>query len=308
MPARQRQWGQKAPSAIRCIKTSGSRQAHTRCHPHQKAPSAIRRIKTPPSAVLRGPPSCVGQKAPSAIRRIKTSRRHATRRTRGRSESPSAIRCIKTSPAGGPKCSPSDVRKHRAPKGALRLVVVVVKEHQVRVRKHQAPKGALRHTKLVLFVRPLDFCQKAPSTIRCIENRPPTPPATPGSRIRRPSPRPQRVATRKLHEFVPELGTCLHGMNEECSATIETNTTSSRTCPDWSIPTTSHHLGSSSSSRGREFRAYPYTDGTASLVNLVRTRSAHAYWHEPRGNRAILAPPRQKRQNGSRSPRGQWVP
>ena len=38
----------------------------------------------------------------------------------------------------------------------------------------------------------------------------------------------------------------------------KTNTTSSRTSPDWSITATSHRLGSSSSSRGREFKACSY--------------------------------------------------
>ena len=44
----------------------------------------------------------------------------------------------------------------------------------------------------------------------------------------------------------------------------KTNTTSSRTRPDWSIPTTGHRLGSSSSSRGREFRACSYVCRTGS--------------------------------------------
>ena len=35
------------------------------------------------------------------------------------------------------------------------------------------------------------------------------------------SPRPQRVATRKLREFVQELRTSLHGMDKELSATVE---------------------------------------------------------------------------------------
>ena len=44
----------------------------------------------------------------------------------------------------------------------------------------------------------------------------------------------------------------------------KTNTTSSRTRPDWSIPTTSQRLGSSSSSRGREFSACSYVCRTGS--------------------------------------------
>ena len=45
------------------------------------------------------------------------------------------------------------VRKHRAPKGALRLTVVRNLEVPVqRVRKHRAPKGALRPVELLLLV------------------------------------------------------------------------------------------------------------------------------------------------------------
>ena len=55
-------------------------------------------------------------------------------------------------------------------------------------------------------------------------------------------------------------------MNEGFSATIETNTTSSRTRPDWSIPTASHRLGSSSSSRGREFSACSLARTQDSLI------------------------------------------
>ena len=44
----------------------------------------------------------------------------------------------------------------------------------------------------------------------------------------------------------------------------KTNTTSSRTRPDWSIPTTSQRLGSSSSSRRREIRACSYVCKTGS--------------------------------------------
>ena len=61
-------------------------------------------------------------------------------------KAPSAKRCIKTgarSPTGSR--SIGGVRKHRAPKGALRLRGV---QSGVRgskaVRKHRAPKGALR--------------------------------------------------------------------------------------------------------------------------------------------------------------------
>ena len=63
------------------------------------------------------------------------------------------------------------VRKHRAPKGALRLNVIADGDHEVGgcVRKHRAPKGALRRALegghvCVPFGR-----QKAPSAKRCIK-------------------------------------------------------------------------------------------------------------------------------------------
>ena len=62
-----------------------------------------------------------GQKAPSAKRRIKTGLQTRMRIFRTR------------------------VRRHRAPKGALRHPDVIAVERSVlSVRKHRAPKGALR--------------------------------------------------------------------------------------------------------------------------------------------------------------------
>lgn len=63
--------------------------------------------------------------------------------------------------------------------------------------------------------------QKAPNAIRRIKNRPQLLQRWLVPEFVDHPPWPQRVATRKLHEFVQELGTCLHGMNEELSATIE---------------------------------------------------------------------------------------
>ena len=62
---------QKAPSAIRCIKTGSSPPFDPGSLPCQKAPSAIRCIKTWPLTIVvtRNLPC---QKAPSAIRCIKT--------------------------------------------------------------------------------------------------------------------------------------------------------------------------------------------------------------------------------------------
>ena len=61
-------------------------------------------------------------------------------------EAPSAKRCIKTvSGATGRRGEGQTVRKHRAPKGALRLAAVVTASGSfLLVRKHRAPKGALR--------------------------------------------------------------------------------------------------------------------------------------------------------------------
>ena len=56
----------------------------------------------------------------------------------------------------------------------------------------------------------------------------------------------------------------------------KTNTTISRTRPDWSTPTTSHRLGSSSSSRGREFKACSYAYRIASSQRRSRPKCLRA--------------------------------
>ena len=60
-------------------------------------------------------------------------------------KAPSAKRCIKTIP---PLCviahTPTLVRKHRAPNGALRLGERPRGDKRNQVRKHRAPNGALR--------------------------------------------------------------------------------------------------------------------------------------------------------------------
>ena len=69
-----------------------------------------------------------------------------------------------------------EVRKHRAPKGALRHVLNCVLGSRLgNVRKHRAPKGALRLTASVRAKARV--CQKAPSAKRCIKTHP-SPPAT----------------------------------------------------------------------------------------------------------------------------------
>ena len=139
------------------------------CGRSQKAPSAKRCIKTRLSFSSR---KCaiVGQKAPSAKRRIKT--RREPRRPRQYStgqKAPRAKRCIKICRQRPARQPAYRVRKHRAPKGALRRNVLsqvrflvegekppsakrCIKTRKYRtmrcasshVRKHRAPKGALR--------------------------------------------------------------------------------------------------------------------------------------------------------------------
>ena len=67
---------QKAPSAIRCIKTPIPGDVKRFAIRSQKAPSAIRCIKTHARGLL-APVAIDGQKAPSAIRCIKTLDSHA---------------------------------------------------------------------------------------------------------------------------------------------------------------------------------------------------------------------------------------
>ena len=172
---------QKAPSAIRCIKTSPSSSYSQHPSTSQKAPSAKRRIKTgPPPPVGDGtvlrvrkhrapegalrPLSCsfdvehptIGQKAPSARRCIKTSMSSMSPMTfssdRMHRAPKGALRRSFNHVANAPLCL---VRKHRAPNGALRLfdleITLVI---ALGVRKHRAPNGALRQ---MLRRRSLNF-------------------------------------------------------------------------------------------------------------------------------------------------------
>ena len=134
----------KAPSARRCIKTGTCREVGTgrQCH---KAPSARRCIKT------------------GTCREVGTGRQCH--------KAPSARRCIKTGPQVARPRVGVQVIKHRAPDGALRLLVVdlngdtlirhkapsarrCIKTLRTSTRtrtlrpviKHRAPNGALRHT------------------------------------------------------------------------------------------------------------------------------------------------------------------
>ena len=68
-------------------------------------------------------------------------------------KAPSAKRCIKTPSRDRSWRHRMCVRKHRAPKGALRLGELVRDHRQaVLVRKHRAPKGALRLMRFSVFI------------------------------------------------------------------------------------------------------------------------------------------------------------
>ena len=111
-----------------------------------------------------------------------------------RQKAPSAKRCIKTHPGGSCRTHHCFVRKHRAPKGALRrfnpfrdarqveisqkapsakrCIKTTAKWFQLflrrRVRKHRAPKGTLR-PRFFDVPRVGLVGQKAPSAKRCIK-------------------------------------------------------------------------------------------------------------------------------------------
>ena len=111
-----------------------------------------------------------GQKAPSAKRCIKTACFPSFSGPCGSQKAPSAKRCIKTAILRNTVRYSSHVRKHRAPKGALRRRVGAVDEgHVVGVRKHRAPKGALRQQHPTDTQAGLEERQKAPSAKRCIK-------------------------------------------------------------------------------------------------------------------------------------------
>ena len=61
------------------------------------------------------------------------------------------------------------VRKHRAPKGALRLMGIGIAMIAGYVRKHRAPKGALRQARPIRSPSAQRISQKAPSAKRCIK-------------------------------------------------------------------------------------------------------------------------------------------
>ena len=139
---------QKAPSAKRCIKTATKRGPFARC------PGAVRKHRAPNGALRQVLPQrsvvdvVPSQKAPSAKRCIKTPLSLICRlEERFRQKVPSAKRCIKTCDS---------------------LIMAIARDS---VRKHQAPKGALRLGRVMSAPEGLKVSQKAPSAKRCIKTK-----------------------------------------------------------------------------------------------------------------------------------------
>ena len=112
----------------------------------------------------------LSQKALSTKRCIKTPASEHKGAPSHRQKAPSAKRCIKTCPHPSRRCRGQPcVRKHRAPKGALRPGALSTRSScDCPVRKHQAPKGALRRLLAGVVHVDLHRRQKAPSAKRCI--------------------------------------------------------------------------------------------------------------------------------------------
>ena len=108
----------------------------------------VRKHRAPNGALRRAnkarvvAPAWPCQKAPSAKRCIKTEPRYHYQENAPGQKAPSAKRCIKTPPLTASKASISSVRKHRAPKGALRPGRGGDCSRQASfVRKHRAPEN-----------------------------------------------------------------------------------------------------------------------------------------------------------------------
>ena len=152
-----RNTGQKAPSAKRCIKTTTIRSLEPKGTVVRKPPGLpptrlpVRKHRAPKGA-LRRVNRC-GKKYDLDVRKHRAPKgalrpspsQPSTFASWMSQKAPSGKRCIKTfllaclNPVNLHK-----VRKHRAPKGALRLISALVSAGILAVRKHRAPKGALR--------------------------------------------------------------------------------------------------------------------------------------------------------------------
>ena len=114
---------QKAPSTIRCIKTSDAgASCPESAHPvrkHRAPKGALRRWNPPNSGVRR---QVRKHRAPKGALRPLVVDLNVDRGINGeRQKAPSAKRCIKTLRRRAWLRRGSPIRKHRAPKGALRL-------------------------------------------------------------------------------------------------------------------------------------------------------------------------------------------
>ena len=136
---------QKAPSAKRCIKTGRVHlgRIHARVRKHRAPKGALRHHQQHGSTHQERQ----RQKAPSAKRCIKTCVYYfrvgeQLRHVRKHRAPKGALRPGRFGPPGSVS---STVRKHRAPKGALRRGWECGRGFSFGgVRKHRAPKGALR--------------------------------------------------------------------------------------------------------------------------------------------------------------------
>ena len=137
----------------------------------QKAPSAKRCIKTPTKDTTT--PLLTSQKAPSAKRCIKTAGRVSPLYTTGSGQkAPSAKRCIKTCGARPRRRRTIPVRKHRAPKGALRLVEGGECSNLTHCRqKAPSAKRCIKTSDVPVVNNHVVRGQKAPSAKRCIKTQ-----------------------------------------------------------------------------------------------------------------------------------------
>ena len=113
----------------------------------------------------------------SALRRRLRRRFRDGRRTS--QKAPSAKRCIKTELSCFVDVIEEDGHSQKAPSAKRRIKTIRCRasaRHGGCVRKHRAPKGALRHVEERDRSIPVFLCQKAPSTkrrIKTIDNQSP---------------------------------------------------------------------------------------------------------------------------------------
>ena len=136
----------------------------------QKAPSAKRCIKTVPQALVGVCLTCVVRKhrAPKGALRPHPSAKSVRSRLRSQ-KAPSAKRCIKTAATSPVRPSNSMCQKAPSAKRCIKtLDEPAVKPEILDVRKHRAPKGALRQNPSPLSELHTPDSQKAPSAKRAL--------------------------------------------------------------------------------------------------------------------------------------------